>query len=118
VRKILDTTDAADRGLVRLGVGAGAVLAELLGQAVIDQLMLRGDFGGRLAGDLPADLAALDHRGPEAGLLQQAGGGDPDDAAADDRDVHVDVTRERWEVGGGGGGGPVRLCSTGRGRHR
>jgi hypothetical protein len=43
--------------LLRLGVVTGAVFAEVALQRLIDDVVLRGDLGGRLAGDLPADLA-------------------------------------------------------------
>ena len=83
--------DEVDAGAVGVGISARRLRPVVLFDALQIGGVLRGDLGRRAAGDAEARSARLDHRDALAAVLEQAGGDDADDAAADDRDVGVDV---------------------------
>jgi hypothetical protein len=73
-----------------------------------EQRMLRGDLGGRAAGDAMTDALPLDHRHGEPAILEQPRRHHADDPAADHRDVDALIAAEGGMTGGRAGGfGPV-----------
>ena len=83
-----------ERRLVGGAVGPRARGAELRPQPVVDHPVLGGDLGGRVAAHAAGEPAGLEQHDAQPGLLEQQRGGDPDDAAADHRDVGVHVRLE------------------------
>jgi hypothetical protein len=83
-----------------------------------EQRVLGGDLGGRAASHSAADLAGFDHRDALTAIFEQPRCDDPDDAAADDRDIDFDWAGQRRKRAVGCGAGPITPVGAGRIRHR
>ena len=86
--------DPRQRRLVGLPISACAVGAEVRAQLVVDQPVLGGDLGGRVATDAASDLVGLQQHDAHARLGEQQRRRQPDDATAKHGDVGAQVVLE------------------------
>jgi hypothetical protein len=70
-------------------INSGGVAAEAAGDLVVEQAVLGGDLGGRVAGYSSADGGRLENEYLPADLRQQVRGGQPGDAGTQDHHVRL-----------------------------
>jgi hypothetical protein len=86
--------DPGQRGLVGLAVGPCRVGAQRGTQLRVAEPVLRADLGRGVTGHAVPDAVGLEQHDLGALLLQEQGRGDPDDPAAEDDDIGVQVDVE------------------------
>lgn len=73
------------------GVLSGPLRAEILGELLVGQAVLEGDFGGCVLGLAAAHPVGLQHHHPDAPLLEKPGGEYPGHPRADDGHVGFQI---------------------------
>jgi hypothetical protein len=80
-----------DAGAIEVSIGPGRVGPVAILDAMQERGMLRGDLGRRAPRDAVPSPARLDHRHAMTPVLEHARSNDPDDPAADDREIRRGV---------------------------